>query len=208
MNNPAPLLARAEPADIDHLLQHGKASQATLMELMLSQHYASIYRLCLALISEGGSADAAADADDAAQETFIDALACIERYEPGTNLRAWLAKIAIHKCQGLLRKRRTRQTLQSALTGVYSLFSRAENVAQQAARRETRGQLWQAVEGLHEKQRIPVILFYVYDYSIAEIAEALDLPTGTVCSRLHYGIEKLRKQLGTALDFQDEEGVG
>jgi RNA polymerase sigma-70 factor (ECF subfamily) len=57
-------------------------------------------------------------------------------------------------------------------------------------------QVQQAITALSLPQRIVVVLYYIDGLSLLEIAEILDVPTGTVKSRLHYGRETLKKQLG------------
>jgi RNA polymerase sigma-70 factor (ECF subfamily) len=61
-----------------------------------------------------------------------------------------------------------------------------------------------AVAALSEKHRLPVVLFYDHELSVAEIAQTLDLPVGTVLSRLHHAREKLRAALSETLSSSAE----
>jgi RNA polymerase sigma-70 factor, ECF subfamily len=60
--------------------------------------------------------------------------------------------------------------------------------------------IWAAINALGEKHRIPVILYYVYDLKIREIADILEIPEGTVSSRLHHAILKLENKLKGLVD--------
>jgi RNA polymerase sigma-70 factor (ECF subfamily) len=171
---------------LNQMLLNGRTNDPQFAELLLLLYYNDVYRLSCSILTDEQ------DAQDAAQDTFIDALAQIERFQPGTNLKAWLAKIAVHKCQAILRKRRTWHSLHSALQAVHNMFTSQPAVMETVLQNEVHDNLWKAVNDLGEKHRIPLILFYVYDLSIKEIAETLQLKQGTVNSRLHYAIEKLR----------------
>ncbi len=67
---------------------------------------------------------------------------------------------------------------------------------EQAERHDDRHQVHKAILGLPFPQRIVVVLYYLNDLSLQEIAEILEVPVGTVKSRLHYGRQSLRKSLG------------
>lgn len=62
---------------------------------------------------------------------------------------------------------------------------------------ETSERLWAAVDGLSDKHSIPIILRYVHNLPVRDIAAIMELPEGTVHSRLHYACKKLRKILGS-----------
>ena len=65
-----------------------------------------------------------------------------------------------------------------------------------AIRREDDQQIWEEVDALGEKHRLPVILRYVHELTVPEIATILGASQGTVHSRLHYAREKLQARLG------------
>lgn len=175
-------------ADIDQMISAGLSDTERFAETLVSQYYAYIHRLALSILHDQ------ADADDACQETFIDALHYIERYSPGTNFKAWLSKIAVHKCWQVQRKRRFRNAFN--LTRIKDA-SRTEPSSpfEATLEREKNAQLWAAIDALDEKHRLPVILYYVYEFKIREVAEILDIPEGTACSRLHYAVKKLGARL-------------
>lgn len=174
---------------LEQMLQRGQSGEPQFAEALVRQHYAGIHRLARSILGDEQ------DAQDAAQETFVAALLHIERFQPGTSLKAWLAGIAVHKCQAILRKRKTRQALGGALQAIHSLFERSSSVVETVIQHETHAGLWEAVHRLDEKHRLPVILFYLYDLPVKEIAAILKISPGTVNSRLHYALEKLKGYL-------------
>ena len=158
-------------------------------EALVNRHFDDILRLGYLILGD------MQDAQDAEQETFVDALVHIERYEPGSNLRAWLAKIALHKSQAILRKRKARNRLEIVLKSIHLQIGRTPTTLDSVLQNEIKTSLWTAINKLDVKHKVPIILYYVNDYSIDEIAEILSLKKGTVNSRLHYALKKLRNNI-------------
>jgi RNA polymerase sigma-70 factor (ECF subfamily) len=119
----------------------------------------------------------------------------LDQYQVGTNFRAWLYTITANTCRGCLRKRKTRATLTKLLTSVGSLAPRPPNPELSALQRESRSELWAAVERLDEKHRVTVILRMVQGLSVQEIAQVLQTEEKTVYSRLYDAFRKLRREL-------------
>ena len=74
-----------------------------------------------------------------------------------------------------------------------------------AAQNEAHRQLWQAVDSLDEKHRLPVILRYVHELTVAEIAASLGTNEGTIHSRLHYARKALLDRLGPGHEEAPDE---
>jgi RNA polymerase sigma-70 factor (ECF subfamily) len=176
-------------SDIDQMIQKGQAESRVFAEALVAKYSTYIQRLATSIL---GDPD---EAQDVCQETFIDALVYIGRYTPGTNLKAWLSRIAMNKCQQALRKRRIRRSLSSAVQSIHDLLSRPANPVEMTLQAERDARIRAAINALGEKHRIPVILYYVYDLKVREIATILEIPEGTVSSRLHYAVKKLGDQL-------------
>lgn len=176
-------------SDLDQMIQDGQGKSDYFAATLVSQYYGYIHRLAFYLLGDS------ADADDVCQETFIDALLYIERYSPGTNLRAWLSKIAVHKCKQVLRRRKIRDSFNAVIRTGHARLSKVLTPFEATLEREEKERIWMAINTLGEKHRIPVILYYVYEFKIGEIAGILEIPEGTVCSRLHYALQKLGDSL-------------
>lgn len=165
----------------------------SLTENLVAQYYPYIVRLALSILQD------AAEAEDVAQETFITALVHIETCDPDTNFKAWLSTIAVNKCRDLLRKQKTRQKFANAWQTVRMLGQSPtpEDIAEQS---DAQTELWQAVNKLNDKHRLPILLRYVHNLSIREIAQVLEVKEGTIHSRLHNACQKLAKQIEFNLD--------
>jgi len=156
----------------------------------------------------------AADAEDLVQETYLRAYRAFGSFQEGTNLRAWLYRILTNTFINSYRarKRRPEQTDIDDVEDLY-LYRRIGGLAGAEMGRSaedellehfTESEVKQAIEALPEQFRMAVLLADVEGFSYKEIAEILDVPIGTVMSRLHRGRRGLQKAL---LDFGRERGL-
>lgn len=146
-----------------------------------------------------------ADAEDLVQETYLRGYRGYERFEAGTNLRAWLFRILTNTYINSYRKkqRRPKETDFEDVEDLYlyrrigsgdaaSLGQSAEDVLLEGL---TEAEIKEAVENLPEQYRLAVLLADVEGFAYKEIAEILDVPIGTVMSRIHRGRNRLQKAL-------------
>lgn len=159
-------------------------------EDLVREYYTYIHRLAFSILQDSQ------DADEAAQDTFLAAHRALSGYRGQAHIKTWLTRIAINACRSRLRKRKTRQALQTALESLHLLKVSQISPEEGAVRNEVDRELWQALEALDEKHRLPIILHYVHELSLVEIAQSLDIPQGTARSRLHYARKKLQMLLG------------
>jgi RNA polymerase sigma-70 factor (ECF subfamily) len=146
-----------------------------------------------------------ADAEDLVQETYLRAYRGFENFTEGTNLRAWLYRILTNAFINTYRARQRRpaETDLADVEDMY-LYRRLASLDSVMASRSAEDQLFdlltddevkQALEDLPENFRLPVLLADVEGFSYKEIAEMLDIPIGTVMSRLHRGRKAMQKSL-------------
>ncbi|HHC07700.1 MAG TPA: sigma-70 family RNA polymerase sigma factor [Actinobacteria bacterium] len=144
-----------------------------------------------------------ADAEDIVQETFLKAFRAYDSFQEGTNLKAWLYRILTNTYINKYRRaqRRPSEVELGELQDLY-LFRRlgessgaVESAEQQALDAFVDEDIIEAIESLPENFRMPVILADVEGFSYKEIAEMLDIPIGTVMSRLHRGRKALQRKL-------------
>ncbi|MCE2736259.1 MAG: sigma-70 family RNA polymerase sigma factor [Ilumatobacteraceae bacterium] len=146
-----------------------------------------------------------ADAEDLVQETFIKAWRSYATFQEGTNLRAWLFRIMtntfINKYNA--QQRRPQETEMDEVEELF-LFRRLGAFDQSKMTQSAEDQLLElftddevknALEELPDMFRLPVLLSDVDGFSYKEIAEMLDVPIGTVMSRLHRGRKMMQKLL-------------
>lgn len=131
-------------------------------------------------------------AEDAAQETFIQAWLHLASYRPQTSLRNWLYRIAVNAATDMLRKEK--RILPNALEdlqlpdpqpGPEALYSQEERTAL----------VQKAIVSLPEACRAVLVLKEYEGMSYDEIADALEIPIGTVMSRLNYARKVLKNKL-------------
>lgn len=146
-----------------------------------------------------------ADAEDLVQETYLKAYRGYANFEEGTNLKAWLFRILTNTYINTYRakKRRPEQTDIDDVEDLY-LYRRLSGAAGAEIGRTAEdvviddfaeSEVKAAVDALPEAFRIPVLLADVEGFHYKEIAEILDVPIGTVMSRLHRGRKALQKAL-------------
>lgn len=156
-----------------------------------------------------------ADAEDVLQEALLKAFRGYHTFKAGTNLKAWLYRILTNTFINKYRQksRRPSEVELGELEDLY-LFKRLGETGTGGASRSAEedaldqfvdADIKAAVEALQENFRLPVLLADVEGFSYKEIAEIMDVPIGTVMSRLHRG----RKQLQRALwRVAEERGIG
>ena len=175
------------------------ADQATF-EADAMQYAGQLYSAALRMTRN------AADAEDLVQETFLKAFRSYHTFKEGTNLKAWLYRILTNSYINNYRKknRRPQEVELGELEDIY-LFKRlhsdagtggaSQSAEDEALERFTNPLIRTAVEELPDTFRIPVLLADVEGFAYKEIAEIMDVPIGTVMSRLHRGRKALQKQL-------------
>ncbi len=152
-----------------------------------------------------------ADAEDLVQDTYLRAYRSFQTFEEGTNLRAWLFRILTNTFINSYRSKQ-RRPQESELGDIEELYLYKRISGGEAGRSAedtlfdlfTDDEVKQALEELPEIFRLPVLLADVEDFSYKEIAEMLDIPIGTVMSRLHRGRKAMQKKL---VDFATERGL-
>ena len=152
------------------------------------------------------------DAEDVLQEALLKAYRGYHTFTAGTNLKAWLYRILTNTYINKYRKqhRRPSEVELGELQDLY-LYKRLGETsgATQSAESDMLDafvdtDVIEALESLPEAFRLPVLLADVDGFSYKEIAEMLDIPIGTVMSRLHRGRKALQKKLW---DVAEEHGI-
>lgn len=150
------------------------------------------------------------DAEDLVQETMLRAYRAFDRFEAGTNLKAWLFRILTNAYINIYRKKQREPRKVSAdEIEEFDLYRELKNHDSQfSSTPETivldslvDTDIIEAIDDLPEQFRLAVVLSDVEGFSYAEMAEIMDVPMGTVMSRLHRGRKALQKRLwGVARD--------
>ena len=145
-----------------------------------------------------------ADAEDLVQETMLRAYRSFDRFEEGTNLKAWLFRIMTNAYINTYRKKqREPRKVSSEEIEDFDLYQELKNHDDQFSQTPERivldslvdSDIIEAIDDLPEQFRLAVVLSDVEGFSYAEMAEIMDVPLGTVMSRLHRGRKALQKRL-------------
>ncbi|MCY9006577.1 RNA polymerase sigma factor SigW [Peribacillus frigoritolerans] len=141
------------------------------------------------------------EAEDLAQEAFVRAYVNIRSFNITMKFSTWLYRIATNLCIDRLRKKKPDYYLDAEVAGTEGLNMYSQ-IASDMAKPEEEVESLELQETIQveiiklpEKYRSVIVLKYIEELSLKEISEILDLPVGTVKTRIHRGREALRKQL-------------
>jgi RNA polymerase sigma-70 factor (ECF subfamily) len=181
----------ARPAE-EELARLAAAGDLDAFNRIVDAYQDGVFALCVRILGDRHAAE------DAAQETFISAYRAIGRFE-GTNLKAWLYRIAVNQCRDELRRRKRRGLAVSIDTPYEDDEESRLDVPDTAAgapelveQRELGAALNALLLMLPDEQREAVVLVDVHGYPYEEVAAMTGASVGTVKSRIFRGREKLR----------------
>ncbi len=141
------------------------------------------------------------EAEDIAQEAFIRAYVNIARFNMELKFSTWIYRIATNLCIDRIRKKKPDFYLDAEVSGtdgltMYSQVAAETNLPEEDLESiELQEAIQRAISKLPEKYRTVIVLKYIEELSLNEISEILDMPLGTVKTRIHRGRESLRQQL-------------
>jgi len=164
------------------------------LHLLIDAHYESLYRYAYRL------SGTSADAEDLTQEAFGKALARLEQLRDPERAKSWLYRILRNAYLHRVRDQKRHRTI--PLDAVGDL---PEATADEMPDIDT-AQLQRALDELDETFRTPIVLYYFEDFSYRDIADQMDLPIGTVMSRLARGKAYLRTRLAPRPTPRGAEG--
>lgn len=185
-------------ADEQRWIEAARQGDADAWERLVQAYQQPIFRLAYLLL---GDPD---DAEDAAQETFLRAYHALERFDAQRPLRPWLMQITANVCRNRLRSlSRYLAALQNALRSQPATAS-----AQLQAEQNLEAQaLWQTVRRLRLEDQQVIYLRYFLNCSEVETAQVLNIAQGTVKSRHHRALARLRVALGGEDPRLEPEGA-
>ncbi len=154
-----------------------QAGSASDLEALFRAHWPRAFRAAYLVVHD------AAAAEDIAQEAFLAAVRSLDRFDRSRPFGPWLHRIVVNRAIDWTRARRLR--------------SEVELVEAPASDREPRDAepVAAAIASLSPEHRAVIVLRYLLEYTPGEIAELLDLPRGTVNSRIRRGLDRLKETL-------------
>ena len=186
------------PLDELALVERARTGDVNAYEALVQQYQQLAYRVAYQVTRD------AADAEDAAQEAFVNAYYALGRFRPGAPFKPWLCRIVANEA----RNRRTAAHRRTALTErahrAQASGEAAPSPEAAAEADEFRATLVETLGRLRDDDRLILSYRLFFDFSEADMAEALKVPKGTVKSRLSRALTRLRAALPA--DFQLASG--
>ncbi|GAB0171369.1 RNA polymerase sigma factor SigW [Lysinibacillus sp. CTST325] len=159
----------------------------------LYQH--KLYQVCYRMLGNKQ------ESEDIAQEAFVRAYMNLHTFDQKRKFATWLYRIATNLCIDRIRKKKPDYYLDAEVAGtegldMYSQIAAADQLPEeQIEQMELQDRIQYEIGRLPDKYRSVIVLKYIEELSLQEISEILDMPLGTVKTRIHRGREALRKQL-------------
>jgi RNA polymerase sigma-70 factor (ECF subfamily) len=166
------------------LIRGALAGSEADLELLFRRHWPRAYRAAFLIVHDHAAAE------DIAQEAFVAAIRRLDRFDRRRPFAPWLGAIVSNRAIDWVRARASRREIagsapELAATPDPSVGRFSEEVVA-------------ALTGLSPEHRAVVVMRYVLEYTPGEIARALELPRGTVNSRIHRGLDALESRLREA----------
>jgi RNA polymerase sigma-70 factor, ECF subfamily len=174
-------------ADERALIRAAQGGSEAAVEELFNRHWPHTHRAAYLIVRD------AAAAEDIAQEAFLAALSALDRFDGRRPFAPWLHRIAVNRAIDWSRARAVRGEV--AATGTLLGGGSAPSAAETLGERD---EIAAALAELSAEHRALVVLRYLLDYTPGEIARMLDLPRGTVNSRLRRALDRLSRLLGGA----------
>jgi RNA polymerase sigma-70 factor, ECF subfamily len=163
------------------LVREAQRGSAEALEVLFRRHWTGAYRAAWVVMRD------AAAAEDVAQEAFIAAVRALDRFDRKRPFAPWLHKIVVNRAIDATRSRTLRREVDAAAAGDPAGNPPPEPLSDE---------LTAALAELGPEHRAVVALRYLLDYTPGEIASLLELPRGTVNSRLRRALDRLAALLG------------
>jgi RNA polymerase sigma-70 factor, ECF subfamily len=177
----APVLARAEPASRRRerkLVRDVQRGSTEALEELFRREWPRAYRAAYLVVHD------AAAAEDIAQEAFLAAVRAIDRFDRRRPFGPWMHRIVVNRAIDASRARSLRREVDADAAGTAEAPPDRPSAA-------LSDEVVVALRDLTPEHRAVVVLRFVFDYTPGEIAQALDMPRGTVNSRLRRALDRL-----------------
>ena len=169
------------------------------LEMCINDYGKDIYSFCKHLTNNP------LEADDLYQDTFLMAMELRDKIDYGSNPKSYLLSVALRIWKNKKRKYAWRKRISDVRSIVdvrdtYMSESTEQSIEEKMIQAELCESVRVAVKRLPDRIKVVVLLFYMEDLSTKQVAEVMNIPTGTVLSRLHQARKILRKELEDVLD--------
>jgi RNA polymerase sigma factor (sigma-70 family) len=186
------------PLDDQALVERARTGDVNAYEALVQQYQQLAFRVAYQVTGD------AADAEDAAQEAFVNAYYALGRFRPGAPFKPWLCRIVANEARNRRMSAHRRSALAERAHRAQASGEAAPSPEAAAEAGEFRATLVDTLARLRDDDRLILSYRLFFDFSEADMAEALKVPKGTVKSRLSRALTRLRAALPA--DFQLASG--
>jgi len=189
------------PLDDTALVERARNGDVNAYEALVQQYQELAFRVAYQVTGD------AADAEDAAQEAFVNAYYALGRFRAGAPFRPWLLRIVANEARNRRTSAHRRIALAERALAAQSSGEAAPSPEKAAEADEFRATLMDAMRRLRDDDRLVLAYRLFFDLSEAEMAIALNIPRGTVKSRLSRALARLRGVLPDDFRVPSSTGV-
>jgi RNA polymerase sigma-70 factor, ECF subfamily len=175
------------PGEVQVLVAAARDGDTAAREQLVRLHIDDVYRLTHRILGDRDLAQ------DATQDTFVNALGALDRFRGAASFRTWLLRIAVNAARSTGRRQVRRREV--SLVAAEGEQSRGADPALRAEQRTEAARVERMLERLPRKQRLAVALRAQQGLSYADIGQALDCSEGAARVNYHLGIKRLRELL-------------
>ena len=178
----------ADTEDREHIV-HLQSGSREALGVLFDRHRYMVYRTALAITGDSEVAS------DLLQDVFLRLYRYADHIDPERPLEPWLYRMTANLAYSWMKRRQRGLRLLEEMHDWFAAGAGWSTPHELAEERDEWEQVQRALFGLPLAQRVVVVLYYLNEFSLQEIAETLEVPVGTVKSRLHYGRRALQKSL-------------
>lgn len=184
-------------ADDRALIDRLQAGDLEALGLLFDRHRMAVFRTALAITRDADVAE------DITQDAFLRLHRYADRIDGNLPLMGWMYRVTVNLSYTWVTRAAKWRAPLDELVERWMKSSKRSIESESESHDEWRA-VQQAIDSLSFDHKVVVVLYYLNDLSLQEIADILDCPVGTVKSRLHYGREKLKQKLGVGVDLIPE----
>jgi RNA polymerase sigma-70 factor (ECF subfamily) len=181
--------SRDRPQGEGRLVREAQRGSEEALERLFRMHWGRAHRAAYLIVRDASAAE------DIAQEAFLSAIRALDRFDRRRPFGPWLHRIVVNRAIDHARARTLRGE-----TGVEVESLEMPDDRAPATTRPYSDDVSAALAALAPEHRAVVVMRYLLEYTPGEIAKALELPRGTVNSRLRRGLDRLAFELGEEVD--------
>ena len=198
-NKEAPLhTMNPMPSEDCELVKRAQMGENAAFKTLVERHQQTIYNLCYRMLKQRE------EAQDATQETFLKAYRSLKEFRYESRLKTWLCRIATHECLNRMRHQECLSLDEMQAEDAHvQIADSAPSSLERIERKEVQSMIHRAVDALPQPYRLVITLYHLNELSYAEIAQAMDVPIGTVKTYLFRARALLKSKLKNFVEGEE-----